>query len=94
MEEEEENIKQSFITRLLNRISLMFQERYELTVTFPDTIEIDVDGKKTIHRTQKVFLLNTITKKTQTHIVGKDDKNKLFEIKTVEPFDYQIRRII
>jgi hypothetical protein len=39
-------------------------------------------------------MLKDVTKKTSTHIVGKDIFNKPFEIKTVEPFDYQLRKLM
>ena len=72
----------------------LFKEEYELIVWFhAETIEHQ-DGLKTIKRTQKTFMLKDVSKKTSTHIVGKDIFNKPFEIKTVEPFDYQIRKLM
>ena len=72
----------------------LFKEEYELIVWFhSETIEHQ-DGLKTIRRSQKTFMLKDVTKKTSTHIVGKDIFNKPFEIKTVEPFDYQLRKLM
>ena len=72
----------------------LFIEEYELIVWFhTETVEHQ-DGLKTIRRTSKTFMLKDVTKKTSTHIVGKDIFNKPFEIKTVEPFDYQLRKLM
>lgn len=72
----------------------LFIEEYELIVWFhTETVEHQ-DGLKTIKRTSKTFMLKDVTKKTSTHIVGKDIFNKPFEIKTVEPFDYQLRKLM
>jgi len=72
----------------------LFKEEYELIVWFhSETIEHQ-DGLKTIKRSQKTFMLKAVTKKTSTHIVGKDIFGKPFEIKTVEPFDYQLRKLM
>jgi hypothetical protein len=75
-------------------VSRFFQEEYELTVWFQGTTTIAADGVTTISRSQKIFILKEISKKTQNHIVGKDAFGKPFEIKTVEPFDYQIRKVL
>jgi|TARA_B110000977_G_scaffold195957_2_gene275403 hypothetical protein len=58
-------------------------EEYELTVWFHD-------GEL---KHKKVFLLSAISKKSATHFVGKDEHGKAFEIKTVAPFDYHLRKI-
>jgi len=72
----------------------LFKEEYELIVWFhAETVEHQ-DGLKTIKRSQKTFMLKDVTKKTSTHIVGKDIFGKPFEIKTVEPFDYQLRKLM
>jgi len=71
----------------------LFIEEYELTVWFHSETVEHTDGLKTIKRSSKVFMLKDIDKKTPTHITGKDIFNKSFEIKTVEPFDYQLRKL-
>ena len=72
----------------------LFKEEYELIVWFhAETVEHQ-DGLKTIKRSQKTFMLKDVTKKTSTHIVGKDIFGKPFEIKTAEPFDYQLRKLM
>jgi hypothetical protein len=62
----------------------LIREEYELTVWF-----VNATGGKTA----KVFNLKDVKKKTQNHITGTDMNGKFFEIKTVEPFDYQLRKI-
>ena len=59
-------------------------EEYELTVWFPD-------GE--VEKSKKVFQLSDVTKKSQTHFIGKDMEGKVFEIRTVAPFDYYLRKI-
>jgi len=68
-------------------------EEYELTVWYLKDAVKDKDGNITTTRTSKRYLLKKITKKTPKHIKGKDMEGRLFEIRTVEPFDFQIRKI-
>ena len=71
---------------------IVYQE-YELTVWFEKDSTVDTMGNVIYTRIPKVWLLKKITKKTPTHIKGKDMDNREFEIRTVKPFDYQIRKI-
>jgi len=85
--------KASWHKRLWQWWLSLFVEEYELTVWFhTETVE-HADGLKTIRRSSKVFILKDISKKTSTHITGKDIFGKPFEIKTVEPFDFQLRKL-
>lgn len=68
-------------------------EEYELTVWYLKDSIRDGDGNITTTRSHKRYLLKKITKKTPKHIKGKDMDGRAFEIRTVEPFDYQIRKI-
>lgn len=86
-------VKPKWYKRLWQWWLSLFIEEYELTVWFhAETVE-HADGLKTIKRSSKVFMLKDIGKKTPTHITGKDIFGKPFEIKTVEPFDYQLRKL-
>ena len=60
-------------------------EEYELTVWFPKGIDEP--------KSKKIFHLSEVTKKTQTHFIGKYMDGKKFEIKTVEPFDFYLRKV-
>jgi hypothetical protein len=72
----------------------LFKDEYEVTVWFFAGAVFDEAGNRVpLSRSKKVFILKNITKKTQTHIVGTDVFGKPFEIKTVEPFDYFIRKV-
>lgn len=71
----------------------LIYEEYDLTVWFHSETMIQEDGVKTIKRVPKHYKLKAISKKTPTHIVGKDMQNKFFEIRTVEPFDYRIIKV-
>ena len=68
-------------------------EEYELTVWYLKDSVRDKDGNITTTRSHKRYLLKKISKKTPKHIKGKDMDGRAFEIRTVEPFDYQIRKI-
>lgn len=80
-------------TRLWEWIISLFVNEYELIVWFHNETVTTDRGTKTLRRTQKTFILKSISKKKPNHIVGKDAFGKPFEIKTVEPFDYQIRQV-
>lgn len=69
-----------------------FEEQYVLTVWFHSETTVSGDGMKTISRSRRVYYLTSISKKTPTHIIGKDEHGFPFEIRTVEPFDYTIRK--
>ena len=68
-------------------------EEYELTVWFDDTSTTDIDGNVTTLKSKKVFILKSVSKKTPTHIKGQELDGKNFEIRTVKPFDYMLRKI-
>lgn len=76
-----------------NWILSLFQEEFVLEVWFVAGTTEDKDGVKTVTRSRKEFVLTALTKKTQTHIIGKDKDGHPFEIKTVEPFDYTITKV-
>ena len=71
----------------------LFQEEFILEVWFVAGSTEDKDGVKTFTRSKKEFILSALSKKTQTHIIGKDQNGHPFEIKTVEPFDYTITKV-
>ena len=71
----------------------LFVNEFELIVWFHSETQITDRGIKHIKRVERTFLLKKITKKSPKHIKGIDIFGKHFEIKTVEPFDYQIRKL-
>jgi len=77
---------------IVNWFKKVAYEEYELTVWFKDKEEI-IDGRKVHPRTKKIFKLKSIGKRTPTHVKGVELDGKAFEIRTVEPFDYMIRKI-
>lgn len=79
--------------KLWNWIVSLFTDEFELVVWFHTETTVSSDGTKTISRTRRTFTLSGISKKTPTHIVGKDENGMPFEIRTVEPFDYTIRKL-
>ena len=82
------------IRKALARLWFKFYyEEYELTVWYLQDSVRDKDGNITTTRTSKRYLLKSISKKSPKHIKGKDMDGRQFEIRTVEPFDYQIRKI-
>lgn len=74
-------------------IKSWFYEEYELTVWYVYETSEDPRGMKTVKRKERIYYLRDIVKHKPTHIIGEDMNGKRFEIKTVEPFDYQIRKI-
>ena len=68
-------------------------EEYELTVWFVDQTVTDAEGNVTANKSKKVFSLSEVNKKTNTHFLGKDMDGNKIEIKTVEPFDFYLRKI-
>lgn len=70
----------------------LFDSEYELTIWFPGE-DLTSQGVIVRKSSQVSYRLSNISKKTQTHIVGKDMNNKFFEIKTKNPMDYRILRI-
>lgn len=70
---------------LVTWIKRVFIEQYELTVWFTEP-----DGSKR----KEVYELKRIDKKSANHIIGVDPHNMHFEICTVAPFDYQIKKVL
>ena len=69
-------------------------EEYELTVWFDDETKVNLEEQtSTTTKSKKVFKLKAITTKKPTQIIGKDMNGKRFEIRTVRPFDYMLRKI-
>lgn len=75
-------------------VQSLFVEQYELTVWFHAETTVSSDGMKTITRSRRIYHLSSITKRSPKHIVGKDENGFPLEIRTVEPFDYTIRKIL
>ena len=80
-------------TKISNWFKKIAYEEYELTVWFDDASVIDKDGNIASTKSKKVFILKSVSKKTPTHIKGVELDGKNFEIRTVKPFDYMLRKI-
>lgn len=74
-------------------VSNLFVEEYELIVWFHAETIVGADGLKSVSRSKKIFQLSRLTKHTPKHISGKDQHGNFFEVRTVEPFDYSIRKL-
>lgn len=72
------------IQRLIHWISQWFQEEYQLDIWLHSQ-----NSSETQHHS---YTLKSFSKVTATHIKGKTPKGMLWELKTVEPFDYRIQR--
>jgi len=73
----------------------IFLEEYILTVWYKQKDEYQTQVAKRVETQviKRVYTMKKIKKATANHVIGvKSDGNKL-EIKTVEPFDYQIEKI-
>ena len=85
----------NIIKKIKAKIHAHFNDEYELTVWFVKESLHDIEGNlKMCQKTQPmVYNLSSISKKTNTHIVGKDMEGKPIEILTTIPFDFQIRKL-
>ncbi len=82
------------IKAIINWWNTLIKEEFELTVWFDGGVVIDADGNTTPNpKSKKVFSLKSISKRTPTHVKGVELDGKAFEIRTVQPFDYMIRKI-
>lgn len=79
--------------KLKNWIETLLFEEYELTIWTIKEVKVMADGSRVSKKQKNVYSLRSIDTKTNWHIVGKDMNKMIFEIKTVEPFDFQIRKI-
>ena len=79
--------------RFWNWIVSLFVEEYELIVWYVHEEYDESLGMKVTKRSERKYLLKDISKKSNKHIRGKDINGHRFEIKTVKPFDYQIRKL-
>lgn len=73
--------------RLIEWIKSFWATEYVLTVWYPGGTEYD---PKT---TRRVYKMESISKKTQTHLIGVQTNGNPLEIKTTKPFDYQIEQV-
>ena len=79
---------------IINWWNTLIKEEFELTVWFDGGVVTDADGNTTPNpKSKKVFSLESISKRTPTHVKGVELDGKAFEIRTVQPFDYMIRKI-
>jgi len=82
------------IAWIKNWWNTLIKEEFELTVWFDNGVITDEDGnEKPKAKTKKVFLLKSISKRNPSHVKGVDIDGHNFEIRTVKPFDYMIRKI-
>jgi len=79
------------IKRIIQWWKKLIYEEYEVTIWFKNgnTFNIGPGNDKT----RKKFKLKSLKKVSNTHIKGKDLNYNEWEIKTVEPFDYNIVKI-
>ena len=67
-------------------------QEWSLTVFWTEDIT-DTNGHVHARGKSNTYRLSRISKKTQTHVIGKDMKGRFFEIKSKKPFDYRLQRI-
>jgi len=76
------------MNKIIEYFKDLFYEEYEVTIWFKvKTSQFETES------TKKVFHFKSIQKKTQTHFVGIDKSGEVVEIKTTEPFDFQIKKV-
>ena len=78
--------------KLWHWILILFQEEYEVSIWYVyETLENE-NVTKVTKRVKETYIFKKITKRTNKHIAGIDQYGMPFEIKTVNPFDYEIRK--
>lgn len=75
------------LAKLKKLLKDLFTEEFKVTVWYKGGTEFDPK------LTKRVYHLKSISTKKPTHLVGVKTDGNSFEIKTVEPFDYQIEKI-
>ena len=76
---------------MIEWLKRLWLEEYEVTIWLnKEKLNPFADEKA---RSKKVFHMKKIQTKKQTHFRGIDIDNNQIEIKTTEPFDYQIKKI-
>jgi hypothetical protein len=65
----------------------IFLEVYVLTIWYKEGNEFETKI------TKRVYNMKKIKKATAKHVIGIKSDGNMLEIKTVEPFDYQIEKI-
>lgn len=65
----------------------IFLEVYVLTIWYKEGNDFE------IKITKRVYNMKKIKKATPKHVIGIKSDGNMLEIKTVEPFDYQIEKI-
>jgi len=82
------------IAWIKNWWNTLIKEEFELTVWFDNGVVTDELGSETPKpKSKKVFRLKSISKRNPSHVKGVDIDGHNFEIRTVKPFDYMIRKI-
>lgn len=76
------------------KIVSLFIDRYRVTVWFVDDKGFDSSGNVVVmNRSKKVFHFKRLDKVSAKHIKGKSMHDHQIEIKSVEPFNYEIKKI-
>lgn len=71
-----------------------FIDRYRVTVWFVDQKGYDASGAVVVlTRSKKVFHFKRLDKVSAKHIKGKNIHNNMIEINSVEPFNYEIKKV-
>jgi len=72
----------------------LFFEEYEIVVWFHKESQINEHGLKSVSYTEpKTYYMSRLDKITHTHIKGKDINGNPLEIKTTQPFNYNVKKL-
>lgn len=92
--EQNNDVRYGFWKTIGEWILDLLTEEYEITIWFTKETQINQHGLKSIvYGDAKVFKLRRLDKLTQTHIKGKDINGNPFEIKTSEPFNFNVKQV-
>jgi len=78
---------------MITWLKKLLYEEYEVTIWFVKEVGKTKDGVSRKVKSKKVFSLKKISTKKPNHFKGIDTAGNPIEIRTSEPFDYQIKKI-
>lgn len=84
----------SAFRRFHDWIKNIFTDEYRVTVWVTQEIQEDPSGSKITKKQQRVYHFKKIIQNNNKYIKGIATDGKLIEISTVDPFDYEIVKLL
>lgn len=71
----------------------LFTDTFEVTIWYAKEVHTTDKQKTVTYSKPKIYMMKSISKKTQTHLKGVDINGHPLEIKTTHPFNFNIRQL-